>query len=152
MDPVSRRAMWEVISRTQAGQQTAIVLTTHSMEECEALCNRIGIMVNGELAALGSSSQLKLKYGEGYFVDVTCFESESAMSGVAERIKHLFPSTEVAESEFGRVKLRVAASEMNLPAIFAELQQKMSDFGIRDYAVSQTTLEQVFLSISKRQV
>ena len=43
MDPEARRFMWDVISASTAGR--TIVLTSHSMEECEALCNRIGIMV-----------------------------------------------------------------------------------------------------------
>merc|ERR1711990_379350 len=49
MDPVARRFMWEVIARlsTEEGR-CSIILTTHSMEEAEALCTRIGIMVNGK--------------------------------------------------------------------------------------------------------
>jgi ATP-binding cassette, subfamily A (ABC1), member 3 len=55
MDPVARRFMWDVISRVATQKkQSSIVLTTHSMEEAEALCTRMGIMVNGELKCLGS--------------------------------------------------------------------------------------------------
>jgi ABC-type multidrug transport system ATPase subunit len=43
-DPVSRRNLWNVILRTMSHR--AVVLTTHSMEEAEALCKRIGIMVS----------------------------------------------------------------------------------------------------------
>lgn len=54
MDPVARRFMWDVISRVATQKkQSSIVLTTHSMEEAEALCTRMGIMVNGELKCLG---------------------------------------------------------------------------------------------------
>ncbi len=51
MDPVSRRFMWEFLTETMANR--AVILTTHSMEECEALCARIGILVLGELKCLG---------------------------------------------------------------------------------------------------
>ena len=51
-----------------AGQ--SVVLTTHSMAECEALCSRVGIMVNGEFCCLGSPQQLKSTYGEGYRLKV----------------------------------------------------------------------------------
>jgi len=46
MDPVAKRFMWDVISRlsTRSGK-TAVILTTHSMNEAQALCTRIGIMV-----------------------------------------------------------------------------------------------------------
>ncbi len=54
MDPVSRRFMWEFLTETMANR--AVILTTHSMEECEALCARIGILVLGELKCLGADS------------------------------------------------------------------------------------------------
>lgn len=71
MDPVARRFMWEVISRVSTQDaKCSIILTTHSMEEAEALCGRIGIMVNGRLRCLGSSQHLKVTYGSGYEVDL----------------------------------------------------------------------------------
>ena len=49
MDPMTRRKLWDAISSISAKKNSAIVLTTHSMEECEALCSRVGIMVDGGL-------------------------------------------------------------------------------------------------------
>ena len=71
MDPVARRFMWQIISdiSTKRGE-CSIVLTTHSMEECEALCTRIGIMVDGRLRCLGSAQHLKSRYGNGYQLEV----------------------------------------------------------------------------------
>eukprot|EP00484_Ammonia_sp_Unknown_P001929 CAMPEP_0197024090 /NCGR_PEP_ID=MMETSP1384-20130603/4736_1 /TAXON_ID=29189 /ORGANISM="Ammonia sp." /LENGTH=75 /DNA_ID=CAMNT_0042452427 /DNA_START=10 /DNA_END=233 /DNA_ORIENTATION=+ len=57
----------------------AVILTTHSMEECEALCHRVGIMVNGQLSCIGSPQHLKSKFGKGYQLDVT-FKQEDFMS------------------------------------------------------------------------
>merc|ERR1712159_243684 len=67
VDPVSRRFMWGVINNMR---NTAVVLTTHSMEECEALCNRITVMVGGRLRCHGTAQHLKSKYGRGFMVDV----------------------------------------------------------------------------------
>eukprot|EP00775_Hariotina_reticulata_P004500 gene4500-4753_t len=64
MDPISRRAVWDAISA--AKQHAALVLTTHSMEEADALGDRIGIMVRGRMRVLGGSLSLKQKYGNGY--------------------------------------------------------------------------------------
>ena len=62
MDPLARRDLWKVISRMVQGssdmadsEKTAVILTTHTMEECEALCQRIGIMAGGKLKCLGSA-------------------------------------------------------------------------------------------------
>ena len=59
---MARRDLWKVISRMVQGssdmadsEKTAVILTTHSMEECEALCQRIGIMAGGKLKCLGSA-------------------------------------------------------------------------------------------------
>lgn len=51
-------------------ERTSVVLTTHSMEECEALCPRIGIMANGRLRCLGSAQRLKNKFGQGFQVEL----------------------------------------------------------------------------------
>ncbi|TMW59992.1 hypothetical protein Poli38472_000034 [Pythium oligandrum] len=70
MDPVSRRFMWDVISEISTyNKQSTVVLTTHSMEECEALCTRVGIMVGGGLKCLGSVQHLKHRFGDGLMFD-----------------------------------------------------------------------------------
>eukprot|EP01029_Cantina_marsupialis_P003977 TRINITY_DN139_c0_g3_i1.p1 TRINITY_DN139_c0_g3~~TRINITY_DN139_c0_g3_i1.p1 ORF type:complete len:1613 (-),score=439.95 TRINITY_DN139_c0_g3_i1:776-5008(-) len=72
VDPVSRRFMWDVISRISAqSKKCSIVLTTHSMEECEALCQRIGIMVSGQLRCIGSAQHLKNRFGLGYQLELS---------------------------------------------------------------------------------
>jgi ABC-type multidrug transport system ATPase subunit len=68
MDPASRRFMWSIIADSM--QSRAVVLTTHSMEEADALCTRIGIMVNGKMECLGSSQHLKSKFGKGCIVQL----------------------------------------------------------------------------------
>lgn len=71
VDPQAKRFMWTIISNisTQRKKST-VVLTTHSMEEAEALCPKIGIMVNGHFRCFGSAQHLKNKYGLGYEVEV----------------------------------------------------------------------------------
>ncbi|XP_045131214.1 phospholipid-transporting ATPase ABCA1-like isoform X1 [Portunus trituberculatus] len=69
VDPASRRRVWAAITKAvQCGQ--SVVLTSHSMEECEALCSRIIIMSRGTLRCIGSSGHLKAKFGKGYSLQV----------------------------------------------------------------------------------
>uniref|UniRef100_A0A672RSN6 ATP-binding cassette sub-family A member 3-like n=1 Tax=Sinocyclocheilus grahami TaxID=75366 RepID=A0A672RSN6_SINGR len=65
MDPVARRLLWDAITRTRESGK-AIIITSHSMEECEALCTRLAVMVNGQFKCLGSPQHLKSKFGSGY--------------------------------------------------------------------------------------
>jgi len=71
MDPAARRYLWTVIKNARDLGMT-IVLTTHSMEECEALATKLGIMVNGQLKCLGSVQHLKSKFGKGYSLILKC--------------------------------------------------------------------------------
>uniref|UniRef100_A0AAV1VE52 ABC transporter domain-containing protein n=1 Tax=Peronospora matthiolae TaxID=2874970 RepID=A0AAV1VE52_9STRA len=70
VDPSSRRKMWDVIANVCATKKSCVILTTHNMEECEALCTRVGILVSGQLKCLGSVEHLKQKFGRGYIVEV----------------------------------------------------------------------------------
>jgi energy-coupling factor transporter ATP-binding protein EcfA2 len=72
MDPVARRFMWEIISDISTKREKcSIILTTQSMEECEALCTRIGIMVGGRLRCLGSGQHLRDRFGLGYQLEIS---------------------------------------------------------------------------------
>ncbi|KAL4489354.1 hypothetical protein ABPG72_019009 [Tetrahymena utriculariae] len=71
MDPAARRFMWDVISRISTKRKSSsVILTTHSMEEAEALSTRVAIQVEGILRCIGSIQQIKDKFGEGYEVEI----------------------------------------------------------------------------------
>lgn len=74
MDPQSRHAVWDFI-KEQKTQGKTIILTTHYMEEAEELCNRVGIIDNGKLIALGTPQELiakaQVKNLEDFFIKMT---------------------------------------------------------------------------------
>ena len=71
MDPESRRDMWDVIQNITRKKLSAVVLTTHSMEEAEALSTKMGIMVQGgKFKCFGSGSHIRNKYGKGYIIEI----------------------------------------------------------------------------------
>jgi ATP-binding cassette, subfamily A (ABC1), member 3 len=93
--PVARREIWEMISAIVSDEtiplkeRPSIILTTHSMEECEALCPRIGIMANGRLRCLGSAQHLKNKFGQGYQVELRTHivhTDDSDYTNIAEKM------------------------------------------------------------------
>jgi ATP-binding cassette subfamily A (ABC1) protein 3 len=66
MDPEARRFMWNIVAEiAQTRKQATVVLTTHSMEECEALCNKVTVMVNGAFRCFGTVREVKDLYGAG---------------------------------------------------------------------------------------
>ena len=69
LDPDNRQHVWKIIQSLKKPNRL-ILMTTHSMEEAEALCTRIGIMAKGEMRCIGSAQHLKSKYGKGYTLTI----------------------------------------------------------------------------------
>merc|ERR1719502_1932637 len=76
VDAGAKRHLWKVIKRRAEGQ--TVIITTHSMEEAEALCDRLAIQVQGQLRCLGTPIHIKGKYGSGYQLEVLIDRSRSA--------------------------------------------------------------------------
>lgn len=72
MDPEARRFMWGVIAKvSQQQKHSGVIITTHSMEEAEALCTKMGIQVEGGIfRCFGSSQHIKNKFATGYEIEV----------------------------------------------------------------------------------
>ena len=66
MDPAARRSLWKVILHLVRSCSLSVILTSHSMEECEYLCSRLAIMVNGRFQCLGAPQHLKNRFGKGF--------------------------------------------------------------------------------------
>ena len=87
MDPEARRFMWNIISDvSQKKKQSGVVITTHSMEEAEALSTKMGILVKGGVfKCFGSSQHVKNKFGTGYEIEVKFnLLTETQISSVAK--------------------------------------------------------------------
>lgn len=71
VDPQAKRFMWQVIQKIcKKNQNTAVMLTTHSMEEAENLCNYMAIMIAGNFVCFGTPLELKDEFGKGYEIQV----------------------------------------------------------------------------------
>lgn len=149
IDPVSRRALWAAVRAAMRDRST--LLTTHSMEEAEALCSRIGILVNGQLQCLGTAHHLRATYGTDYQVEIhvgTGDDTEPAVEFVRSRLSG---RAEQLQSFQGKLRFRVPKSDASLAQLFGEIQRHRKQLDIVDYSVSQATLEQVFMIFARDQ-
>ncbi|NWR44496.1 ABCA1 protein, partial [Regulus satrapa] len=139
MDPQARRFLWErILGVIRDGR--SVVLTSHSMEECEALCTRMAIMVNGRFRCLGSVQHLKNRFGDGYTVVVRAGGPGPA-AGQALLQQH-FPGI-VLREQHGGLLYHLPARVTSLATVFSLLAAHRGPCHIEDYSVSQTTLDQV---------
>ncbi len=145
MDPASRKFMHQIISSVKA-EDRAVVLTSHSMEEADALCSRIGIMARGQLRCLGTSVHLKQKHGRGFIV--TMQTGLEAVDRAIAFVGAAFPGAELTHNNAGHLSFNALQGGMKLSSAYAAIEAKVADIGVLRYSVLQPTLEQVFLSIS----
>eukprot|EP01043_Picozoa_sp_COSAG02_P022369 COSAG02_NODE_1161_length_14173_cov_8.154469_7_plen_990_part_00 len=146
MDPLSRRRVWDMISRLKMNR--ILLLTTHSMEEADTLGDTVAILDSGKLRACGTSQFLKRTFGKGHTV-VLVSEPEQA-SRVADIVSAVLPSAEVTNSNAGNTSISLPRTAMKgLPRLFAALTAEGSL--IKEWSVSNTTLEEVFMRLHAAQ-
>lgn len=109
MDAASKRVMWRTLRAVSSGR--SLVLTTHSMEEADALADRAGIMAR-RMLALGTSDQLRKKHGDAYHVHLVHrdapYTAQADMDVIKAFINRTFPGAETEDRVFhGQLRFSV---------------------------------------------
>ncbi|KAM6332822.1 glucosylceramide transporter ABCA12 [Podargus strigoides] len=150
MDPNAKRHLWKIISE-EVQNKCSVILTSHSMEECEALCTRLAIMVNGSFQCIGSLQHIKSRFGRGFTVKMHLNNNTVSTELLTEFMKSHFPNTCLKDQHFNMVEYHVPVSAGGVANIFDLLEANKAAFNIRHFSVSQTTLEEVFINFAKDQ-
>jgi len=150
LDPEARRQIWRIIQRERSPQR-AIIVTTHSMEEADALCTRIGIMGGGQMLCLGNQMHLKRKYGSGFSVTLQLKagaedpERLASLQAKAESLVKGLCTGALVERTFGsHVTFTLPTDGADEVTIFANLE---SAAFVKDWSISQSSLEEVFIRV-----
>ena len=144
LDPISKRKMWDAIQ--MAKYERSIVLTTHSMEECEALSNKVGIIADGCLRCNNAPRKLKKKYGIGYRLDIEVHSTD--VLRVRDEIVNVYCPAAVLVSRAGGA-LTLAIPKGNLGKGLEGMLNKISSADwILTWSIRQTTMEEIFLTIA----
>jgi ABC-2 type transport system ATP-binding protein len=143
IDPQTRINLWEILRDLNAAGQT-ILLTTHYMEEADALCDRIAIIDNGRVLALGSPAELKAGLDAESVVTVTFDVDAAAIKSDVEAVAG------VARVEIDGPVARVFARDAS--GIVGEVATigAAHKLALRDATVTPPTLEVVFLTLTGR--
>uniref|UniRef100_A0A669C130 ATP binding cassette subfamily A member 12 n=1 Tax=Oreochromis niloticus TaxID=8128 RepID=A0A669C130_ORENI len=147
MDPRTKRHLWKIISEEVKGK-CAVVLTSHSMEECEALCSRLAIMVKGQFRCLGSLQHIKNRFGSGFTVKMYLAEASCDVGKITSFMQRRFPSTYLKDQHSTVVEYHVPFAPGGLADIFDQLESNKNALQIKHFSVSQTTLDEVFINFA----
>jgi len=147
MDPSARRQLWDSLIKIRNRSRQCIILTSHSMEECEALCTRISIMMKGQIQCLGSPQYLKDKYAENFYLEAE-LRGENKDEIIRELRSKVGGILEESEGN-GKVSIKIPKKDKRWAQIFQLVECTAKELGLKDYVLSQSSLERVFLSISE---
>ena len=183
VDPLSKRHMWEFINNTMNNR--SVILTTHSMDECQALSNKVAIMINGQLSCIGTSQYLKNKFGKGYQLTLIIKNTSNTNNEAVKYTQSMYLiikkirehlsikyNYEFIEHNNQTLKIKLTQKESNndiktdndyetkydtnndnntklkLSELFDYIEKMKNKFPIESYALTQQTLEQVFLRMA----
>ncbi len=143
LDPQSRSNMWEHIRRLRSDLGTTVFLTTHYLDEADALCDRLFVIDNGVTVASGTPDELKRRVSGDVVTLRVNGQAEAARSllGAAPIVR------EVAEAD-GELRLTVERGEEALPALLRVLDG--AGITMSAISLSRPTLDDVFLTMTGR--
>lgn len=167
-DPSMRRTLWGVLKIVQ-DHNKALILTTHSMDEADACCNRIGIMVNGRIASLGSPQALKAECG-GYELQLvlppliptpfsqgpTPTHDDDIQALEDEVLKPNFPAVTLVDRDLAHdgslvLKFDIGAVS-SVAGAFDLLHSAFKQGRFMDYSLSQMTLGTAYQRLVRQQL
>jgi len=137
LDPQSRARLWDEVRRLR-DRGTTIFLTTHYLEEADALCDRLAIIDHGHIVAEGTPDTLKRDIGGDVVTVGASGDPEYSLALLAQQ-----PFVREATAEDGAIRLYVERGEVALPAILRLLDT--AGLELRTIALSRPSLDDVFL-------
>jgi len=145
LDPQSRRVIWDLLIELRKGDQLTVSLTTHYLDEAEALCDRVAIVDQGTIVALGTPQELKSRVPGSDTVDLTL--NGPLPDARVSQLEAMGGTREVERTPQG-VRIRADGGAALLPKVIETLRED----GIEVTAanLSRISLEDVFIHFTGR--
>ncbi|KAK3240756.1 hypothetical protein CYMTET_49431 [Cymbomonas tetramitiformis] len=144
LDPETRQQIWRVVDKAKSGR--AIILTTHSMEEADALSTRIGIVAGGKLLCIGTQQSLKNEFGEGLQLKLG-LESDADLDRLHEFIRSKINSSADVVYNVGKTCIYKLLRDTSVATVFRVMEAESAEMRVSEWSLTQTSLEQVFINV-----
>merc|ERR1711871_1789816 len=157
MDVVARQSVWNMVESRKKGR--CIILTTHSMEEADALGDEVVVLGKGKVQAHGTSIDLKNSFGIGFHLHIVKqlnamknnqFQQESVVNMIGEHVGK--DAVKLLTDIGAEISFAIPRDKTpTFPDLFTALGENKEKFGIEQVALSQTTLEEVFMELGRKE-
>ncbi|KAM6343887.1 ATP-binding cassette sub-family A member 9-like [Alca torda] len=149
VDPKGQRRMWRVIQTVVKGKERAAVLSTHDLEEAAAMCDRVAILVSGQLRYIGSPEDLKRKFGTSYHLELKMMDMGQS-DALHSEILRLFPHAARQERMTSLLIYKIPMEDvLPLSQSFSKLEAAKQNFRLEEYSLSLHTLQQAFVDLTR---
>lgn len=143
LDPQSRRQLWEIIHAFRKSGRT-VMITTHYMDEAERLCDRVAVVDQGKVIALGSPKELIAQLGGEHIVDFAISGGATLSSDELKQVA----TVNAVRTDAGTFSLSVSEPHLAIPSLLAFLKSHGSE--LSTLTTRHATLEDVFVSLTGR--
>jgi ABC-2 type transport system ATP-binding protein len=129
LDPQSRMALWDSVRTLREAEGMAVVLTTHYIEEADALCDRVAVMNNGKILVCDTPEHIKRDAGDGVLVTLRLRDANPAL---AEQLRGL-AGVAAVDADHATIRVHVTGTDGIVPQVVA-----LAGADLRDLAVALT--------------
>ncbi|KAL0279219.1 UNVERIFIED_CONTAM: hypothetical protein PYX00_000824 [Menopon gallinae] len=154
VDPVSRRQIWKTLANLRK-EEKSVLLTSHSMDECESVCTRLAIMVKGNFQCYGEVTTLKELFGHGYTVQlkINADATPSELDSIKSAMSNQFGSgCKLTDEHLTFLEYHLTNKSLKWEVLFTKLIQMKKEFKkLESFHASATTLEQIFIYFARNQ-
>ncbi|XP_077534447.1 phospholipid-transporting ATPase ABCA3-like [Haemaphysalis longicornis] len=153
VDVVSRTKIFHAVGRVKARNRTAFVLSSHNIDECEISCDRLTIMVQGQMMCLGTVQHLREKYGKGYRLHAMLKHGAASDAGAeakrfVEAVPKQFPGIKLTDQHENMFSYHLA-ERIPWSELFTKVQALEKDFALEYAIAGDNTVEQIFIAFAK---
>jgi len=147
LDPVSRVAVWEMLTNIKKSRQLTILITTHYMDEADRLCDRIAIVDHGKLVALDTPAALKASVPGSNVIEV---QFENPPADLEQKLRGL-PDVTSVQHEGGGMYRVLTGNGSGTTTALVEMAMHVGLL-VKSLTVQSTTLDDVFVHYTGRQL
>ncbi len=147
LDPQARRHLWDLVDELKSAGRT-IILTTHYMDEAERLCDRVAIMDQGRIIALGTPQQLIASVGGDHIVEFAVVDAAAARGSVDPSALTEIPGVQSHRVDAGLHQLSVSDLHTTVPRIFSAVHRL--GLHLSEFRTHSASLEDVFVGLTGR--
>ena len=141
LDPQSRMALWDSVRALREAEGMAVILTTHYIEEADALCDRVAVMNAGKVLVCDTPERIKRQSGDGILVTLRLRAADPDLA----RMLRAIPGVTAVDPDDDVIRVHVIGVDGVIPQVVA-----LAGAELRDLAVAEPSLETAFIALTGR--